>query len=67
MSEFIKGLLYGSIGIVFLMYFFGKFSYRIAATIAKNEGKCREQYISERMVKWRKYYERVIPHWEELA
>lgn len=67
MSEFIKGLLYGSIGIVFLIYFFGKFGYIVSATIAKHQGQCRESFISERMASWRKYYERVIPHWEELA
>lgn len=67
MSEFIKGLLYGSIGIVFLIHFFGKFSYIVSAIIAKQQGQCRESFIAERMTSWRKYYERVIPHWEELA
>lgn len=67
MSEFVKGLLYGGIGIVFLMYWMGRAGHIVAATIAKHEGKCRESYIAERMASWRKYYERVIPHWEELA
>jgi hypothetical protein len=67
MSEFIKGLLYGSVGTVFLLYTLGKIGYIVSATVAKSQGKCRERYIAERVTKWRKYYERVIPHWEELA
>jgi hypothetical protein len=66
MSDFVKGLLFGSVGIIFIFHYLSKILLWMSATSAKQGNETRDQFINSRITSYRKKLERILPYWEEV-
>jgi hypothetical protein len=65
-SDFVKGLLFGSVGILVLIFQLDNLLLWSLASTAKKRGQSRDEIIESRILARRKYLERQLPHWEEV-
>ena len=66
MTDFVKGLLFGSVGIIFVFHYLSKILLWMSATSAKQGNETRDQFIDSRITSYRKKLERILPYWEEV-
>jgi hypothetical protein len=65
-TDFVKGLLFGSVGIIFVFHYLSKILLWMSATSAKQGNETRDQFIDSRITSYRKKLERILPYWEEV-
>lgn len=66
MSEFIRGILWGSVGLLVICNILGKVLLYFNVMMYKHTGESRQEVIDRWVLARRKYYERTLPYWEEV-